>query len=159
MLRASMSLSCCQDQALHRLIETRMLRRWMVRILHPLTAYWNGMTMFVNHGDRVVRVGISGSYGGLNLGDEAILQVIISELRRSVPVEVTVFSHNPEDTLSRHRVERAVSFDKLTEELRTEIDRLDFLILGGGGILFDSYAGIHLRAAVLAKEMNRPVMV
>jgi len=28
------------------------------------------------------RIGITGSYGGLNLGDEAILQSIIAELRR-----------------------------------------------------------------------------
>ena len=58
--------------------------------------------------DRPFRVGISGSYGGLNLGDEAILEGILGQLRGSLPVEVTVFSRNPEDTLRRHRVERAV---------------------------------------------------
>ena len=30
--------------------------------------------------DRVYKIGISGSYGGLNLGDEAILQSIVSQL-------------------------------------------------------------------------------
>ena len=34
------------------------------------------------------RVGISGSYGGLNLGDEAILKGIVNQLRRSLPVEM-----------------------------------------------------------------------
>lgn len=58
---------------------------------------------------RRFRVGILGSYGGLNLGDEAILQVIVMQLRRSLPAEITVFSHNPEDTLSRHGIERAAS--------------------------------------------------
>lgn len=43
----------------------------------------------------VFRVGISGSYGGLNLGDEVILEVIVSQLRRSLPVEITVFSATP----------------------------------------------------------------
>ncbi|MEX0746075.1 MAG: hypothetical protein WD118_10785 [Phycisphaeraceae bacterium] len=45
------------------------------------------------------RVGISGSYGGLNLGDEAMLQCMVAEMRQSVPVEITVFSRNPQDTL------------------------------------------------------------
>jgi hypothetical protein len=34
-------------------------------------------------GEHVFRVGISGSYGGLNLGDEAILQVIATELSQA----------------------------------------------------------------------------
>ena len=44
------------------------------------------------------RVGISGSYGGLNLGDEAILQSIIQQLSHSLPVEITVFSRDAADT-------------------------------------------------------------
>ncbi|MGA1876252.1 MAG: polysaccharide pyruvyl transferase, partial [bacterium] len=64
------------------------------------------------------RVGIVGSYGGLNLGDEAILQGIISQLRKSLPVEITVFSRDPEDTLRRHRVEHAVHVRKM---VRTEV--------------------------------------
>jgi polysaccharide pyruvyl transferase WcaK-like protein len=50
--------------------------------------------------DRVYRVGISGSYGGLNLGDEAILQVILQQLRAELPVQITVFSRDPQDTCS-----------------------------------------------------------
>jgi hypothetical protein len=59
------------------------------------------------HGEhnKIFRVGISGSYGGMNLGDEAILQSIVRELRSSLPVEITVFSLNPKDSLSRHDVE------------------------------------------------------
>jgi len=37
-------------------------------------------------------VGISGSYGGLNLGDEAILQSIIAQFRSSLDVEIAVFT-------------------------------------------------------------------
>jgi hypothetical protein len=41
------------------------------------------------------KVGITGSYGGLNLGDEAILQSIITQLRRDLPqVPITVFSRD-----------------------------------------------------------------
>ncbi|MDA8216497.1 MAG: polysaccharide pyruvyl transferase family protein [Dehalococcoidales bacterium] len=109
---------------------------------------------------RVYRVGISGSYGGLNLGDEAILRVIVTELRRSVPVEITVFSRNPADTLARHDVDRALPVRQLSrQEVRPEVARLDLLILGGGGILFDSEAGIYLREAMLAHELGVPVMV
>ena len=57
---------------------------------------------------RAFRVGISGSYGGWNMGDEAILQGIIGELRGSVPVELTVFTRDPADTRQRHGVEHAV---------------------------------------------------
>ena len=45
----------------------------------------------------------------MNLGDEAILEGILSQLRATVPADITVFSRNPADTLARHKVERAVS--------------------------------------------------
>ena len=31
------------------------------------------------------KIGITGSYGGMNLGDEAILQSMIEQLRREIP--------------------------------------------------------------------------
>jgi polysaccharide pyruvyl transferase CsaB len=108
----------------------------------------------------VFHVGISGSYGGLNLGDEAILEAIVTELRRSVPVEITVFSRNPADTLARHRVERAVPVREMSrDEVLPEIERLDLMIVGGGGILFDDEAHLYLREAALAQERQIPVMV
>ncbi|HKF96336.1 MAG TPA: polysaccharide pyruvyl transferase, partial [Gammaproteobacteria bacterium] len=64
--------------------------------------------------NRPYRVGISGSYGGLNLGDEAILEAIIIQLRNSLPVEVVVFSRDPQDTLQRHKVQHAVPVRQLT---------------------------------------------
>jgi len=41
--------------------------------------------MAMPNGKDVFRVGITGSYGGMNLGDEAILQSIIAQLRKDVP--------------------------------------------------------------------------
>jgi len=108
----------------------------------------------------VYRVGISGSYGGLNLGDEAILQGIVAQLRRSLPVEITVFSRDAEDTRRRHPgVARVVPARSLARDaVRPEIERLDLLILGGGGILFDEEAKVYLREVDLALEKRVPVM-
>ncbi len=110
--------------------------------------------------DKIFRVGISGSYGGMNLGDEAILQSIITQLRASLPVEITVFSRNAEDTKKRHNVEKVIQVRDLTRvEVRPEIQRLDLFILGGGGILFDTEAEIFLRELEVAREEGVPNMV
>ena len=109
---------------------------------------------------RAPRIGIVGSYGGLNLGDEAILDGILTELRSQGPVEVTVFSRNPADTLARHRVERAVPVrDFVRAEVLPEIERLDLVIVGGGGILFDGEASLYLREAMLAQDLGIPVVI
>jgi polysaccharide pyruvyl transferase CsaB len=106
------------------------------------------------------RIGITGSYGGLNLGDEAILQSIIAQLRKDVPVEITVFSRDAEDTKRRHGVERAVPVRKLSRsEVAPEVERLDLLIIGGGGILYDAEARVYLREVSIAREKGVPVMV
>ena len=103
---------------------------------------------------------ISGSYGGFNLGDEAILQSIIGQLRSSVPeVKITVFSKNPEDTLKRHNADHAIDVRKLNaNEVKSEIENVDLFILGGGGILYDAHAKQYLREVIVAKENDIPVM-
>src|SRR5690606_2392051 len=109
---------------------------------------------------RKYRVGISGSYGGLNLGDEAILEAIISQLRQSLSVEITVFSRNAPDTLQYQDVDRAVPIREMSrDEALAEVERLDVLVLGGGGILFDKEADIYLREVQLANQVGVPVMV
>jgi polysaccharide pyruvyl transferase CsaB len=109
---------------------------------------------------RVFRIGISGSYGGLNLGDEAILQVMVTLLKNALPVEITVFSRNPQDTLARHQVDRAIAVRELSRgEVIPEVERLDLFILGGGGILFDAEAATYLREVLLAEEREIPVML
>lgn len=111
-------------------------------------------------GKELYRVGITGSYGGLNLGDEAILKSIIAQLRRDLPVEIAVFSRDAEDTRRRHAVERAIPVRKLSRaEVAPELERLDLLIVGGGGILYDAEARIYLREAQVAKEKGVPVML
>ena len=115
---------------------------------------------FMKKIEKPYKVGISGSYGGLNLGDEAILQSMITQLRRSLPIELTVFTRDVEDTKKRHKVDRAVPVRSLTRsEIVPEIERLDLFILGGGGILFDTAIKDYLREVVLAHQLGVPVMV
>jgi polysaccharide pyruvyl transferase CsaB len=111
-------------------------------------------------GKDIYKVGITGSYGGMNLGDEAILQSIVAQLRKDLPkVEITVFSRDADDTKRRHQVERAVPVRKLSRaEVVSEVEPLDLLILGGGGILYDADARVYLREVVLAHEKRVPVM-
>ena len=107
-----------------------------------------------------IHIGISGSYGGLNLGDEAILHSIVAQIRSCIPAEITVFTRNAEDTISRHNIDRVVAVRKLARpEVRPEIENLDILVVGGGGILYDADAKTYLREAIIATENNIPVMI
>lgn len=108
----------------------------------------------------IPHIAISGSYGGMNLGDEAILWSIVKQWRENGPIDITVYSRNPEDTLKRHKVDRAICIRNMTrEEARNEVEKADLLILGGGGILFDGEAENFLREVFLAKEANIPVAI
>jgi polysaccharide pyruvyl transferase CsaB len=96
----------------------------------------------------------------MNLGDEAILEGILDELRSTVAADITVFSKNPQDTLEMHDVERAIDVGSRTRrEMIPEIEQLDVLILGGGGILYDRHAEEYLREVVIAHELDVPVML
>lgn len=109
---------------------------------------------------KLVRIGISGSYGGNNMGDEAILQSIVSQIRESVDAEIVVFSRDPQDTLYRHNVDSAIPVQKLSrKESLAEVERLDLLIVGGGGILYDGDVNMYLREAQIAHQKGVPVMI
>jgi polysaccharide pyruvyl transferase CsaB len=109
---------------------------------------------------RRLRVGISGSYGGMNLGDEAILEGILTQLRATVEADITVFSRVPADTELQHEVERVVPVRTLTRrEIAPEVRALDLLVLGGGGLLYDGDAEVYLREVALAQEMGIPVLL
>ncbi|QQP88363.1 polysaccharide pyruvyl transferase family protein [Skermanella sp. TT6] len=103
-------------------------------------------------------VGISGSYGGLNLGDEAILASAIVQLRNALPgVEIVAFSRNAEHTRANQDVDHAINpRTALRDEIIPEVERLDVLLLGGGGILYDTEARTYLREVVIAQARNVP---
>src|SRR5690606_15820126 len=107
-----------------------------------------------------LRIGISGSYGGLNMGDEAILQSIVGQIKESFNAHITVFSKNPEDTLSRHNVDKSFDIKKHSRnDTRHEIESLDIFILGGGGILYDNAVEHFLREVEMANDAGVPVFV
>lgn len=112
-------------------------------------------------GKEPVKIGISGSYGGLNLGDEAILHCIVRQIRETIEnTEITVFTRDCNDTLKRHGVERAIQARSLARpEIIPEIQKLNILVIGGGGILYDAHAKVYLREAEIALEKGVPVMV
>lgn len=99
-------------------------------------------------------VGLVGSYGGLNAGDEAILTVAIAQLRDAVAgVEIVVFSRDRAHTERHHDVDRVVAArEAVREELDAEIGRLHLMLLGGGGILYDREAAAYLRLVRFAQE-------
>jgi polysaccharide pyruvyl transferase CsaB len=85
---------------------------------------------------------------------------MLGELRATLDADVTVFSKNPEDTLARHQVERAIFPRLLTRrEMAQEVRELDLLILGGGGILYDRDAPEYLREVTIAHELGVPVVI
>lgn len=98
-------------------------------------------------------IGVTGSYGGLNVGDEAILTAIVEELRARMPgVELVIFSRDADHTRAQHDVDRVVARDSIRRELLGEIERLDLLVLGGGGILYDRESEPYLHVARLAQD-------
>ena len=101
-------------------------------------------------------IGLAGSYGGLNAGDEAILTVAIAQLREAIPeVEIVVFTRDCEHTRTNHDVDRVVQArDTVRDELLDEVKRLDLMVLGGGGILYDREAEPYLRLVRLAQEVD-----
>ena len=111
-------------------------------------------------GAHPMKIGISGSYGMHNLGDEAILEAMVAMIRERDPgAEVRIFSRNAAHTNCYHGFE-AVDVRVLSDQqaLRASAD-LDVLILGGGGILYDAEIDLYLREADLATSFGIPVVV
>jgi polysaccharide pyruvyl transferase CsaB len=104
------------------------------------------------------RVLISGYYGFGNLGDEALLDVIVSRLRAAYPDgAIDVLSADPAATTARLNVESTPRAD--LGAVRRAIERADVVLSGGGGLLQNVtslrslvyYAGI-VRSATRAQK-------
>ena len=105
---------------------------------------------------------LSGYYGFGNLGDEALLQVIVERLRARWPgCGIDVLSAQPEATARTYAVDSTPRAD--VPRVREAIARADVVLSGGGGLLQNVtslrsllyYCGV-IRSALRAKK---PTMV
>ncbi|WP_428964302.1 polysaccharide pyruvyl transferase family protein [Micromonospora fluostatini] len=105
-------------------------------------------------------IGVLGSYGGRNLGDEAILTGLLADLRAQEPHgRIVVFSRNPEHTRLAHPDVEAVPWEGVSRVDSSPIlGGLDLLILGGGGILYDREARRYMRVVRSAQERGLPLL-
>ena len=109
-----------------------------------------------------VKIAVSGYYGFHNLGDDSILHAISAMFRRfPVPVQLTVLSGDPEDTLRQYGLNAAPRFSP-AGLLRT-LRECDILISGGGSLLQDTTSSLSLLYYVavirLAQLLKKPVVV
>ncbi|MEV0156135.1 polysaccharide pyruvyl transferase family protein [Micromonospora sp. NPDC050686] len=105
-------------------------------------------------------IGVLGSYGGRNLGDEAILSGLLADLRNQEPNgRIIVFSRNPAHTALTHPDVEAVPWEGVSRVDSAQVlAQLDLLILGGGGILYDREARRYLRVVRVAQERGLPLL-
>lgn len=105
-----------------------------------------------------MRVLLSGYYGFGNLGDEALLEVIVARLRERFPAaRLEVLSGSPNRTAAAYGVESIARWD--WKAVRAAIARSDVVLSGGGGLLQNStstrsllYYLAILREAIRAKR-------
>ncbi|MFL6056620.1 MAG: polysaccharide pyruvyl transferase family protein [Actinoallomurus sp.] len=110
-----------------------------------------------DHDRHGLRIGVLGSYGGLNLGDEAILACVLDSLRQIRPTaERIVFSRHPEHTRDRFGIP-AVAYTGVSQGHLVEAEAgLDLLVLGGGGVLHNGQAASVMRPVRLAHQLGIP---
>ncbi|CAL9283504.1 polysaccharide pyruvyl transferase family protein [Streptomyces sp. SudanB52_2052] len=101
------------------------------------------------------RIGVLGSYGGFNIGDESILTCVLRCLRAQRPdASLVVFSRNAEHTRAHHPgADEVVDWEGVSRNrVLDTLASLDLLVLGGGGILYDGEARRYLRLVRAAQE-------
>jgi polysaccharide pyruvyl transferase CsaB len=105
-----------------------------------------------------MRVLLSGYYGFGNLGDEALLAVVVARLRARFPsLQIEALSGAPRHTRESLGIDAAPRWD--FRAVRAAIARADTVLSGGGGLLQNAtslrsllyYAGI-LREAIRSKR-------
>ncbi len=96
------------------------------------------------------KVVISGFYGFHNIGDEAILETLTQQLRNlDSEIQITVLSHNPEETMSKFDVIAVKRNDII--KVFSAIRKADILLSGGGSLLQDdtSARSIHYYLSII----------
>lgn len=102
-----------------------------------------------------MRALFSGYYGFGNLGDEALLEVIVERTRRRFPsARLEVLSASPHTTATRYGIDAVPRWD--WRAIRSAIGRADVVISGGGGLLQDatSFRSLLYYAAILREAIR-----
>ena len=105
---------------------------------------------------------ISGYYGFSNLGDEAILEVIIDELKRIMPSEnIVALSNTPAETEKTFGIKAA---DRWNIGALTKLLPKTRLFISGGGGLFQDIVSVkspffYGAQILIARALGAPVMV
>lgn len=105
---------------------------------------------------------ISGYYGFDNFGDDAILHVIVDDIKKSYPqAEITVLSVTPQRTESVYGVKAVNRFDY--KKVFSAIKNTDIFLSGGGSLLQDvtSLKSLiyYLALISVAKLLNKKVFI
>lgn len=105
---------------------------------------------------------LSGYYGFDNFGDDAILHVIIEDIKKNIPeAEITVLSATPQRTETLYKVKAINRFD--FKKVYSAIKASDVLISGGGSLLQDitSFKSLVYYLAIIftAKMLNKKVFI
>lgn len=97
----------------------------------------------MNQKNTTKKVIISGYYGFNNFGDEAILQVLVRELKLRLPdLRIVVFSNNPAITKSQLDVNTVNRWSPI--EIIKEMSSADMFISGGGSLLQDVTSSVTI---------------
>ncbi|MEI7473944.1 MAG: polysaccharide pyruvyl transferase CsaB [bacterium] len=103
---------------------------------------------------------ISGYYGFNNFGDDAILHVIIEDIKKNIPeADITVLSATPQRTEAVYGVKAVNRFD--LKKVFSAIKYTDVFVSGGGSLLQDItsfkslvyYLGLIFTAKMLTKKV------
>ncbi len=103
-----------------------------------------------------MRVLLSGYYGFGNLGDEALLEVIVRRLRARFPkLAIEVLSQTPAATAAAYGVEATPRWE--WSGVRRAVARADVVLSGGGGLLQNatSLRSLFYYAAILREGVRR----
>jgi polysaccharide pyruvyl transferase CsaB len=100
-----------------------------------------------------MRILLSGYYGFGNLGDEALLAIIIAQLRTRYPyAEIDVLSATPQETAHDYGVEATPRADLAC--VKRAIERADIVLSGGGGLLQNTTVRTGRKTMIFAQSIG-----
>ncbi len=130
------------------------------KMAHDYLTMYKKLTPYRHY--RHPEVLISGYYGFRNVGDDALLQIIIENIKDIRPdTKITVLSSNPRETKKRYLVNSIHRYNLFA--VINEMRHAKLFISGGGSLLQDATSTKSLFYYVslinLASKMNKKIMI